>query len=262
MPLTRLHTIIPWSRDLFIHKPSQLPGEHTARLPLPVHRTIQQHKPSLSYQGLCGKSLVLPCTVPTCSWGERARVGKSAFPRSTRLEHNSAQPGIEPNVHLSPLFRYIWLLIAWMLTASALLSNPLAGASYYIHPDAKYRPGTNWHQLKQNQLKILIIFVRDALNLDNDAHSLDDDAQPDGTHWQVCHTMYPDAYTQRMLHWLCMNWYWLQHNLNTVVIITFINAHSLEAPQGQQQDQAGARSKAWWQHLTKVLHSLPPKIPS
>ena len=46
----------PWSQDLFTHKPSQLPGEHTARLPFPVHRTIPTHKPSLSYQ------------VPTYSW--------------------------------------------------------------------------------------------------------------------------------------------------------------------------------------------------
>ena len=47
--LTRLHTITPWSQDLFIHKPSQLPGEHTARLPFSAHGTIQTHKPSLSY---------------------------------------------------------------------------------------------------------------------------------------------------------------------------------------------------------------------
>ena len=32
-PLARLHTITLWSLDLFVHKPSQLPREHTARLP-------------------------------------------------------------------------------------------------------------------------------------------------------------------------------------------------------------------------------------
>ena len=32
MLLTWLHTIIPWSQDWFIHKPSELPGQHTALL--------------------------------------------------------------------------------------------------------------------------------------------------------------------------------------------------------------------------------------
>ena len=58
----RLHTMTPWSQDLFIHKPSQFPGEHTARLPFSAHGTIQTHKPSLSYQ------------VPTYSWVERVHV--------------------------------------------------------------------------------------------------------------------------------------------------------------------------------------------
>ena len=40
-------------------RPSQLPWEHTAQLPFPVHRTSQTHKRSLSYQ------------VPTYSWVER-----------------------------------------------------------------------------------------------------------------------------------------------------------------------------------------------
>ena len=29
--------IVPWSQDLFIHKSSQLPREHTAQLPFPAH---------------------------------------------------------------------------------------------------------------------------------------------------------------------------------------------------------------------------------
>ena len=49
----------PWSQDLFVHTPSQLPREHTAWLPFSAHGTIQTHKPSLSYQ------------VPTYSWVER-----------------------------------------------------------------------------------------------------------------------------------------------------------------------------------------------
>ena len=65
----------------FIHKPSQLLGEHTARLPFPAHRTIQTHKPSLSYQ------------VPTLtySWVERVHVwAKCLAYRSTTSQHDSA----------------------------------------------------------------------------------------------------------------------------------------------------------------------------
>ena len=36
--LPDFHPIIPWSQDLSTHKPSKLPGEHTARLPFPAHR--------------------------------------------------------------------------------------------------------------------------------------------------------------------------------------------------------------------------------
>ena len=54
--------LTPWSQDLLIHKPSQLPGEHTARLPFPAHRTIQTHEPSLSYQ------------LPTYLWVSRMHV--------------------------------------------------------------------------------------------------------------------------------------------------------------------------------------------
>ena len=53
------HTCTPWSQDLFIYKPSQLPREHTTRLPFQAHETIQTHKLSLSYQ------------VPSYSWVER-----------------------------------------------------------------------------------------------------------------------------------------------------------------------------------------------
>ena len=54
--------LTPWSQDLFIHKPSQLPRDHTARVPFLAHGTIQTHKLSLSYQ------------VPTYSWVERVHV--------------------------------------------------------------------------------------------------------------------------------------------------------------------------------------------
>ena len=76
-------TITPWSQDPLIHKPSQLPGEHTARLPFPAHRTIQTHKPSLS------------CQVPTYSWVEGVHVWAKCLPRSTTSEHNSAQSGLQ-----------------------------------------------------------------------------------------------------------------------------------------------------------------------
>ena len=57
------HAISPWSHDLSTHKSSQLPEEHTARLPLPAHRNyLNTQKPSLSYQ------------VPTYSWIERVHV--------------------------------------------------------------------------------------------------------------------------------------------------------------------------------------------
>ena len=45
-----------------VHKLSQHPGEHTARLPFPAHRTIQTHKPLVSYQ------------VSTYSWVKRVHV--------------------------------------------------------------------------------------------------------------------------------------------------------------------------------------------
>ena len=40
----------PGYGTLFIHTPSQLPGGGYSPAAIPAHRTIQTHKPSLSYQ--------------------------------------------------------------------------------------------------------------------------------------------------------------------------------------------------------------------
>ena len=84
-PFTQLHTITPWSQDLFIHKPSQLPGEHTGRLPFPAHGTIQHTRLH------CSTRYQLTPGLREC------RCGRSTLPRSTS-EHNSAQPAIEPAI--------------------------------------------------------------------------------------------------------------------------------------------------------------------
>ena len=57
-----VHTIIPWSQDASTHKPSQLPREHTARLPVPGH---------INYSNTKGFSVLLDvtCTVFLhCGW--------------------------------------------------------------------------------------------------------------------------------------------------------------------------------------------------
>ena len=74
---------------LFIHRPSQLPGEHPAQLPFPLHRTIPTHE----------AFTVLPATYLLL--GRDSARGHSALHRSTTSQHNSAQPGIEPVI--SPL---------------------------------------------------------------------------------------------------------------------------------------------------------------
>ena len=90
---TRLHIITPWSEDLFIHKPAQLPGEHTAWLPFPGHGTIQR---VFKYT-----NLPYPTRYPLTPGSRECTCGQSALPRSTTSQHNSAQPGIEPM--MSPL---------------------------------------------------------------------------------------------------------------------------------------------------------------
>ena len=74
MLIAQLHTITPWSQDLFVHKPSHLPGKHTAWLPFLAHRTIQTYKPSLSYQ------------VPPSPGSRECTCEQSALTRSTTSE--------------------------------------------------------------------------------------------------------------------------------------------------------------------------------
>ena len=46
---TSYNLIHPWSQDLFIYKPSQLPVEHATRLPFSARRTDHTRRP-LSHQ--------------------------------------------------------------------------------------------------------------------------------------------------------------------------------------------------------------------
>ena len=76
----------PWSQDLFVHKPLQLPGEHIAWLPFSAHGIIQTHKPSLSYQ------------VPTYSWVKRVHVWAKCLVWEHNIGACSARPEIEPAI--------------------------------------------------------------------------------------------------------------------------------------------------------------------
>ena len=98
MPFAQLHTIIPWSQDLLVHKPSlNSLGGITAQLPFLVHRTIQTHKPSLSYQ------------VPTYCWVKRVHVWAKCLALGANVRACSAQPGIEPtSSHLLCHTCYHW----------------------------------------------------------------------------------------------------------------------------------------------------------
>ena len=70
----------------YISHASQLPGEHTARLPFSAHGTVQTHKPSLSYH------------VPTYSWVERVHVWAKCLAQEHNVEAYSAQSWIEPGI--------------------------------------------------------------------------------------------------------------------------------------------------------------------
>ena len=91
--LTRRHsldfTVTSWLQDAFIHKPSQLPGEHTARRPFPAHRTFQTHKPLLSYQRypldlLLGRESARVSKVP-CLGAQRPSIFSAAGNRTDNL---------------------------------------------------------------------------------------------------------------------------------------------------------------------------------
>ena len=94
---------------LFVHKPSQLPGEHTAWLPFRRTELFNTHKLSLSYR------------VPTFTFGSReCTCGQSALPMSTTSEHNSAQLEIEPaflacNSRMLPLSHDAPRILGWPL---------------------------------------------------------------------------------------------------------------------------------------------------
>ena len=87
-PLARLHTITPWSQDLFIRKPSQLPGDQRDRLQF--RRTgLLKHT-----------SLYCPTRYPHILLDrESARVGKVPCLGAQRLSIiQVAQPEIEPAI--------------------------------------------------------------------------------------------------------------------------------------------------------------------
>ena len=67
--------ITPWSQDLFIYKPSQLPREHTVRLPF---RCTELFKHT---------SLHCPTRYPLPPGSTECTCEQSALPRSTTSEH-------------------------------------------------------------------------------------------------------------------------------------------------------------------------------
>ena len=85
MPFAWLHTVTPWSQDLFIHKPSRLPGEHTA-------------SPAAIFSAQNYSNTIFHCSAryPLTPGSRECTCEQSALPRSTTSVHIQCSWGSNP----------------------------------------------------------------------------------------------------------------------------------------------------------------------